>query len=63
MMHIYNCKILNKERPKENFDKIFENNLNKMEYILKRFEENKKQREKLMKNMRSLNVIHCSFDN
>ena len=50
MMHIYNCKILNKERPKEIFDKIFENNLNKMEYILNRFKGNMKQRENLKEN-------------
>ena len=60
MMHIYNCKILNKERPKEIFDKIFENNLNKMEYILNRFKGNMKQREKLMENKDiSHEILNC----
>ena len=39
---------------------IFENNLNKMEYILKRFEENMKQREKLMENKDiSHEILNC----
>ena len=60
MMHIYNCKILNKERPKEIFDKIFENNLNKMEYILNRFKGNMKQREKLKENKDiSHEILNC----
>ena len=58
--HIYNCKYLNKEKPTEKFDKIFENNLNKMEYILKRFRQNMKQREKILEDKEtSHEILYC----
>ena len=57
---IYNCKYLNEEKPIERFDKIFENNLNKMEYILNRFRKNMRQREKLLEEKEtSQEILNC----
>ena len=47
MMHIYNCEKLNKEKPGEKYENSFWNNVKKIKYVLQRFGENLKVREKL----------------
>ena len=44
LQHIYNCKILNKDELKIEFEEIFNENLAKQKMIMKRFEENMKTR-------------------
>ena len=44
IQHIYNCKILNKNELKIEFEEIFNENLAKQKMIMKRFEENMKTR-------------------
>ena len=49
MIHIYNCEKLNTEKPREKYENIFGNNVKKIRYVLQRFNENLKEREKLLK--------------
>ena len=59
-IHVYNCKYLNKEKSTENFENIYENNLNQMKYILNRFKNNMKQREKLLEDKEtSQEILNC----
>ena len=44
LQHIYNCKILNKDELKIEFEEIFNENLAKQKMIMKRFKENMKTR-------------------
>ena len=49
MIHIYNCEKLNTEKPREKYENIFGNNVKKIRYVLQRFNENLKEREKFLK--------------
>ena len=44
MKHIYNCKILNKDEPKVEFEQLYSENTQQQKIILKRFEGNMKIR-------------------
>ena len=51
MQHVYHCKTLNKDKSEtENYSKIYSGNISQQISICTRFEENLKQREKLMNN-------------
>ena len=43
--HIYNCKNLNKTIPEVKYEKIYEENLKEILYIIRKFEENMKEKE------------------
>ena len=45
MRHIYYCKKLNAEDVKQNFDKIFEENVKMQKIVLERFRKNFEQRD------------------
>ena len=55
MEHIYNCKILNEEEPIISYNQIFKGNIGEQVTILRRFENNMKQREQIQKE--NLHVI------
>ena len=49
MKHIYNCKILNKDEPKVEFEQLYSENTQQQKIILKRFEGNMKTRNENLK--------------
>ena len=50
-MSVYGCKTLNKDKSEtENYSKIYNGNISQQISVYTRFEENLKQREKLMNN-------------
>ena len=49
MIHIYNCEKLNTEKPREKYENIFGDNVKMIKYVLQRFSENLKEREKYLK--------------
>ena len=46
MEHVYNCKILSSEEVNVKYEKIFEENVDNLKTILKRFEQNMNNRDK-----------------
>ena len=46
MEHIYNCEHLNKEKTETKYDEIYSENLNKLKWISRRFEQNLDERNK-----------------
>ena len=58
MKHIYICEKLNKEKPIIEYEQIFGDNIVKMKYILGRFNENMKEREKLEKQIHQ-EILYC----
>ena len=51
MQHVYYCKTMNKDKSEtENYSKIYNGNISQQISVYTRFEENLKQREKLMNN-------------
>ena len=59
MKHIYNCKYLNKNEPREKYEKIYEDNVEKMKNVLERFNENMKKREILLERGSSHEILVC----
>ena len=52
MPHVYQCETLNKQKTKsdgESFNKIYNGNINEMIKVYRKFEENLKIREDIMK--------------
>ena len=47
MDHIYECLVLNEQKPELKFEEIFGKNVEKMKKVMKRFENNMKRREEL----------------
>ena len=47
MEHIYNCKFLNSEEEKIKYEKVYQENVDNLKIILKRFEQNCNKREKI----------------
>ena len=47
MDHIYECLVLNEQKPELKFEEIFGKNVEKIKKVMKRFENNMKQREEL----------------
>ena len=59
-LHLYNCENLNNDKPKEEFNQIFGNNLNKMKNIENRFKEIMKKREKFQEILICDPLQYCS---
>ena len=49
MKHIYTCNELNSEKPESDYENVYTNDINKVHTVYKRFDENMKKRENLMK--------------
>ena len=68
MTHIYNCEILNSEKPNLKYDRIFNGSICEQIEVFNRFEENMKKRENILNEKRTISpsdppVIHCSNSN
>ena len=51
MKHIYTCYELNSEKPESDYENVYTNDINKVHTVYKRFDENMKKRENLMKEL------------
>ena len=62
MKHIYNCKYLNKEEPRLEYEKLFNGNISEQKCVSKRFEANMKTRNEYIDKLKeeSDHVIHDS---
>ena len=49
MKHIYTCNELNGEKPESDYKNVYTKDINKAHTVYKRFDENMKRRENLMK--------------
>ena len=49
MKHIYTCNELNSEKPESDYENVYTKDINKVHTVYKRFDENMKRRENLMK--------------
>ena len=49
MKHIYSCKLLKSDEPETEYENIYLNNIDKIVDVQKRFDENMKKRENLLK--------------
>ena len=64
MVHLYQCEILNTEKPEVKFEQVFTGNITEQITILKRFEKLLEERKRILENDDTTpcdpNVIHCS---
>ena len=51
MKHIYKCKELNSEKPESEYENVYTNDVQKIQTVYKRFDDNMKKRENLMKEL------------
>ena len=51
MKHIYICKELNSEKPESEYENVYTNDVRKIHTVYKRFDDNMKKRENLIKEL------------
>ena len=59
MKHIYSCKMLKSEEPETEYENVYTENIDKILYVQKRFHENMKKRENLLKDNEDKLVTPC----